>query len=222
MTLLKIAITLLLCLTPLFAQTASRPAATDNTLDCTTVDSSPGCNSFNEMVLKKDKELLDALNGVDITYACFEKSRDSFVMIAVQPAEEYRYQKTRAPSLVTQSGWMFFQRYNDGVSEGLRLIVGAWTKGPAVPEYFSADSSNKEATASFTEDEVTVGFSYENLGKTKTDYTMSIRRSTLRFLETYRFPSENNKTTNSSTDTGHCALVAKPKSASPPPQGPPA
>jgi hypothetical protein len=67
---------------------AQVPAAADRQknvgIDCSTLENAKGCNSYNEMFIAKDKDLLESFD-YDEAYVCFPEYVDEFFVIAFSP-----------------------------------------------------------------------------------------------------------------------------------------
>jgi hypothetical protein len=199
---MKAAIIFFMLSLPLIAQKASTPEPAKITpADCTVIDRSPACQSFNELVVAHDKDLIGMLQGDYITYVCFEKDEDVFMLFSISPATPSLYQKQKSSAMETQRSTAFYQKFKNGVGQDFQFLAGTW-KRIMDSEYFSTDPGDEGI--SFNQTELIYTDTYENLRKTKTQYSISIRRSTLRFAANYAFPSEDNKATTSLDDTGHC------------------
>ena len=162
------------------------------------------------MVTGHDKDLVIFLGGDYITYVCFEKDEDNFMVISVSPAYGSFYRKEKPRGFESQRSVSSFQRFKNGESIDSAFLPGIW-KRVGVSEFFVTDAGAQ--SVGVNDSEITYTDAYENLRKTKTEYSLSIRRSTLRFAENYRFPSEDAKAKTSIDGTGRCLLYgAKPRS----------
>ena len=155
------------------------------------------------MVVSGDQDVTALLSGDGyISYVCFEKAEDTFMIFSVGTPRPPFYVKDKLTKLEVQRGSAFFQKYKNGVSQDFEIIGGKWQRIEGLSENFLPDPGDQEISLSDTE--LTFTETYSNLKKTKTSHSISIRRSTLRFAETYRFPSDDNKSTENVEDTGHC------------------
>jgi hypothetical protein len=154
------------------------------------------------MVTANDKDLTAFLDGSYVAYVCFEQDADNFRIISISPSSEILYEKEKATSVETQKGWAFYQQFKNGVKNDFQVLGGMWKRAPGMSEYFYTEPGDQ--TMSLNDSEVIYTDTYENLKKTKTHYSLTIRRSTLRFAQNYRFPSDDIKTTSNVDETGRC------------------
>jgi hypothetical protein len=189
---------------PSSSQASAPPAPSPKipTADCTLVDDSPGCRSFNEMLVSQDKDLTSAFDGSYIVYACFERGADIFRIISISSPNPLLYEKEKSTPIESQKSVAFYQQFKNGVSSDFQIIGGTWKHSPGFSEFFN--SAPGDQTISVNDAEVAYTDTYENLRKTKTTYTLTIRRSTLRFAQNYRYPSEDNKAVENVDETGRC------------------
>lgn len=183
------------------------PALSANPLqvDCTKVESLSACASFNEMVYAKDKDLLSSIQGGDHTFVCFRTSEDVFIVISLSSPYDRGFAKP-APGKTASSqfGRVRYKRYKDGISEYIRFAPGTWTRETGMPDTFET-KPKAPVSAYMNDDELGVGFSYPNAVKTITDYSLTLRRSTLRFVETYEAKdAKPTKPDYTSSAGGHC------------------
>ena len=183
--------------------------------NCTTLPYlSEGCTSYNEMVAKQDKDLMGALkNGT--TLVCFRPGEDVFFLISHNRPGDGDFSKSPNPNTLHAFGFLAYDRYKDGVLDYDAWLIGDWTKSKLldVPASFVAADKGTNANAIVTETEIAYSYTFENLSHTKTNYSVQVRESTLRFSETYTFPdlptpNTPRAATPSETQanyTGHCA-----------------
>jgi len=198
--------------------------------DCSKLSpASPGCKSYNEMVFASDKQLLSTFQ-TDITFVCWRPYKDVFFTLSyAQPSYE---EFTRVGSTTTYQtpGMLYYVRYKDGVRDDMQYVLGSWkkyTKDGGQPAQFfpSQNSAARSLNGNITADEVGIEYSFSNLSNTKTAYSVSIRRSTLRFVENYMWEnppekpqkakaadqSQQSEPTKGSEDiTGYCTLITPP------------
>jgi hypothetical protein len=119
---------------------------------------------------------------------------------------------------------LFYVRYKNGLRDDVQLVVGRWkksTKDGQEAEFVPHPNAVGTAQGIISDDEVALQYSFPNLTNTKTNYNVAIRRSTLRFLETYQWDnppekpkknkdadeSQNSQPTKGTEDTaGHCGV----------------
>jgi hypothetical protein len=179
--------------------------------DCSTLSYvSAGCASFNEMVAKMDKDILSTLNGNE-AFVCFRPDEDVFFVISFQVPDDSEYSPITLGSREA-AGVIGYDRFKDGVSEDTDIVFGKWKKlrSTAATPYFASDPKS-QSYAAINDTEVSYHASFQNLQNTKTAYDFQIRRSTLRFSETYTFPAERDPkkpasapTSDRAEYTGYC------------------
>jgi hypothetical protein len=190
------------------------PTPPSYTVDCSTVNAPLSCRSFNEMVEKKDPDLLSQIKHP--SFVCFRPHEDVFSIISGGPPVDVAYKKT-TEYLWEAPGLIFYLRFNNGISEQFRLIGGTWSKFPTIsPEVTFQSSKESDTKTSISDSELSLGYEYKNLNGSTTTYTIQIRRSTKRFVETYQYPDdppspEKNKgaqekpqSQSQIQDTGYC------------------
>lgn len=182
---------------------------------------SPGCKSYNEMIAKKDKDVLGALSGsgAGTVYVCFR--RDSFdenhdvFFIASASAPDNLVPTAPKSSFSSTPGYFSYQRFKDGEEDDQEFLLGKWTKFGTMDPTFIAQNNPPDTSATADEGQIAYTNSFKNLAGTTTAYNMQIRRSTLRFSESYTFPqmaAQNRKTAATAASpqmrsdiTGYCA-----------------
>ena len=157
------------------------------------------------MVEKNDKDIVSYVSGDYHSYVCFEKDEDNFIIVATYPPLEGLYRRLpSAPSIVQQPSRVLFIRYKQGVSDDFKFVAGVWKKGAGVGEVFVTPRAS-ETSVSVDNAEIAVEYSFHNLNKNRTHYNFVIRRSTLRFIETWTAPSTKDKSSDQIHEGGHCA-----------------
>ena len=154
------------------------------------------------MVQGKDKDALAFMTPEYFSYVCFAKDADEFTIFAFSTPISDLYRKDKPSAFESQNSTAFVQGFKNGVSKEFQVLPGKWQRMGAIAEYFSSDMGDQKINAS--ESEISYTETYENLKGSKTYHTVSIRRSTLRFAETFQFPADDKKTTDSFDKTGHC------------------
>jgi len=170
---------------------------------------SAGCASYNEMIQKKDKGLLSAVSNH--AFVCFRKGEDAFVTVSYHDPLPAFFSKDAEKGILKQIGTIRYATYKNGVQEIELPISGFWTKAfPEDAPVFTPRESEIQATVN--DGEVSYSYPYPNLGGTTTHYMIRIRRSTLRFVETYEAHRNDKKstTTDQMTNTGYCVEFQSP------------
>jgi hypothetical protein len=212
----------------LFATSALAQSST-YAYDCSKLSpASPGCKSYNEMVIANDKQLLSIFQTENIAFVCFRPYQDVFFTLSyAQPTYE---EFTRVGSTTTYQtpGLLYYVRYKDGVRDDMQFVLGSWkkyTKDGGQPAQFFPTQNSVGPKGNISADEVGIEYTFSNLSNTKTAYNVAIRRSTLRYVENYMWenpPEKSKKTkaadqsqqsepTKGSEDiTGYCASFSLP------------
>jgi hypothetical protein len=202
----KLLLLLFLFSVPPVASQASTPTPEpekDFHVDCSNM-SSKGCTSFNEMIAGKDKDLLVSLRA-DVAVVCFRSGEDVFFLVDYTLPASSSFKKAKDDALQAPA-FVFYSMYKQGVLDAIEVTAGTWTKGTD-EMYYRATPGGDSAQASVSDAEIGFGYVFDNLDKTKTTYSVKIRRSTLRFVEDYRWPNnDKDKTSGSGTNssTGYC------------------
>jgi hypothetical protein len=204
----------------LFSTLAIAQDTLSHTFDCSKLTlSSTGCLSYNEMVRSYDKDLFDAFKNSNETFVCFRSGEDVFMMISYSIPDEI----ANSPRLNSESkGSVIYRRFKDGTFDELKMAFGTWLKNPAQNLLSFVSPDNVKNHAAVDDGEVAFDYSFTNRESTTTIYNLQIRRSTLRFKESYTWDdppaSQKNskapvtlpKHTESGTEiTGHCAEFVK-------------
>jgi hypothetical protein len=206
----KTALLFVVFLGSVLAQNAAPPSATPSyAADCSMVYAPTACRSFNEMVTKKDKDLVSTLAS-GYTFVCFRSQEDTFVLISYSRPASVLFKKHPTLEYFQREGIVFYDRYKDGVRDDSQMSAGEWAKFDLASENASFGPQEKSAPnapqSTINDAEVGFAYSFSNIAGTKTDYQIQIRRSTLRFVETYSAPDDPKKGTFSKTTaTGYCA-----------------
>lgn|GEM_PF-3055732 len=195
------------------------PANAGYSYDCSKLAYvSLGCTSFKEMVDKNDPDIVSALKYSTNTYICFIPNEDEFVVAAFGVPADSDFSPGTGRSLLIAPDIFSFYRFKNGIEDSSDIVTGKWTKfkGLTMNPSFTSEQEIKVSHASVTESEVTYDHTYTNLNGTQTTYTLQIRRSTLRFNESYDAPDKppapakgastpNTKPIHRFSDNGYCA-----------------
>jgi len=156
--------------------------------DCTKLPYvSAGCPSYNEMIAKGDKDLLGLINGSHV-FACFRPNEDVFFVASlIEPYPgEYTARSATAPNSLQSTGIFSYARFKDGFQEDATTLTGLWRKTALINvATFSAKDDQNTAHAAASDTEVSYDNSSRSSNNARAVYALHIRRSTLRFSETY-------------------------------------
>jgi hypothetical protein len=148
------------------------------------------------MVVKKDKDLDYSLSN-NHAFVCFRPFEDVFLMLSYARPESSVFHKNATYSYFEDTGYVFFSRYKNGVSEQFEIVGGRWIRLGSAPDFsftFSSQQKPNESSASVSDTEAEFDNTFTNLNGGTTNYSFKIRRSTLRFAERYQWaPSKDTK-----------------------------
>jgi hypothetical protein len=211
---MKVVFALFLLASFIFAQQATPPSLqkeqpkTQFKVECSGVEATTSCQSYNELVESNDKDVIGSLGGLYDTYVCFSTDEDAFSMVSVSPPWEPGYRKTiKNPRILEQDGQVTLSRYKSGQTDEFKVAEGKWRRGVTLQsDIFHTD--NGADPGAFVDDyTASFQYSYQNTQGRKLTYGISIRRSTKRFTETWDAPAIPEKKQDSIriVSTGHCA-----------------
>jgi hypothetical protein len=186
----------------------------DFTVDCATVQATTSCKSYNELIRAKDKYLLGQMSYQP--FVCFVQDSDQFLVVTTKhpPTDNFRVAKDGISKI---PGVEFLVTFKEGVQDSFRFIAGQWSKMTIADDIqFSFDTEPASDTElSIDQSEIEASYQFKNLYHTTTSYTLKIRRSTKRFVQSYDFPepptpakkgeAPPTPSTTRAGDTGYCA-----------------
>jgi hypothetical protein len=171
-----------------FPQQEAQPRRPEAAYDCTKLPyASAGCQSYDEMLAKEDKDILGLVNGSHV-FACFKPDEDVFFVVSlIEPyPSEYTARSGTSPNNLQSTGIFSYARFKNGMQEDANTLTGLWRKfKPTNATTFSAKDDQNTTHAAANDTEISFDHSFRSLNKTRTVYALQIRRSTLRFSETY-------------------------------------
>ena len=174
--------------------------------DCSTMGVAPGCQSYNKLVQSKDKDILDLVT-TGYAVVCFREKEDIFTIVSFEQPIDGQFAKDPKTSLLSAFGMLFFHRFSGGLSDDSKWLIGKWNRLSLIsdPSFVSHDEANS-LDGSVDSTEINISYPFTNLNHTKTDYSFQVRRSTLRFNETWQFKDDQKTTSSTRTSSsGHCA-----------------
>ena len=184
-------IVLMLALLALQTSTAQPPRVPGPMpAECAGERDTKSCKSFNEMLLSNDKELLGLLQ--DDAVVCFRQGDDVFFIISFHEPTT----GSGGPDLIR------YDRYQNGTSDEFRVVFGKWEKSTAGYYVFHKRPAETEVGANVDPTEILFGYSFKNMNGGTTEYGTHIRRSTLRFSETYEWAKTKGHDSNDLS--GYC------------------
>jgi len=175
--------------------------------DCTKLAyASAGCDSYNQMIKSNDSDVISSLKTSTDAYVCFVEDEDEFFIVSFTEPEDSEYSSSPTTrSLLQSSGAFSYSKYKDGVQNDLGFLFGKWSKvkGLSTSATYLAKDSAGQSHAAVTENEVSYDNTFKNLNDTTTTFALQIRRSTLRFNETYTFPQPATPSRKTGTTAPH-------------------
>jgi len=185
-------------------------------LDCSKLAlPSAGCASYNEMISSNDKDILSTIDHAG-TFACFLSGEDSFILITLNSPEDFLFHKSTNPRILEARGEIWLSKYKKGLTDDFQVADGMWRKivgdTESAPIFRTSKNSTPAPAASAGESEVSFSYSYKNVGGGTTNYSFTMRRSTLRFQQTLQWtlpPKDPKKSAEhgSDEDDGYCLAV---------------
>jgi hypothetical protein len=181
------------------------------TADCSGNRNLPSCKSYNQMISSKDRDLSSILSGH--AYVCFRHDENTFFVISFDEPSKDMFVPTSVPGKSQITGVVKYHRFKDSASDDFRVTAGDWEKTAIgdSKEISFASSSNKapgseeQTAAAVNENEIRIGYSFQNREETKVDCELRLRRSTLNFVENYDWADPKTGKLNHSTYTGDCS-----------------
>ena len=175
---------------------------------------SSACKSFKELADHEDSEILSILRHEcrrggghgGATYICFRDGQDKFLAVAFNMPD----QRTKAEEdRFTGKSSLCLDEYDNGIPGSQQHSWVEWMRTPVNGLEGTTPITGKlyvgdhvapgEIVATVDPTEITVSRSFANKSGSQTDYKFAIRRSTKRWVETYKTD------TRTYTETGHCA-----------------
>jgi hypothetical protein len=188
-----------IAVTPPGASASSTPSVQQAYVaDCSGDRNTRSCTSFNEMIRGNDKHIIQVVS--DDSYVCFKSEEDTFFTIA--------FHQPHNNSLLFP--WVAYEKFTNGVSDTFQLAYGKWNQDPNGSYSFSearapaSKDFNPTGNASITQDQVRFSYTFKNLIGSSTDYSVTLRRSTLRFSERIEWTNPKDKSHNAADSAGYC------------------
>ena len=176
------------------------------TVNCSEAQTSKACKSFKQLLDASDKDVLELLS-LPTSYVCFRPTEDAFLLFHLEEPTQYMWQTLEGDAKgQTQYASPVLAEFRDGVVYDTRAVIGAWYRhSPTDKEplfKIRSDSPfNDGSTLTIDTAELSVQYPFKNQDGGTTQYSLVIRRSTGRFIET--FAVENAPTT---THAGTCLI----------------
>ncbi len=182
-------------------------------------DTSGARRSFNELLSAKDQDVLASIREPH-TYVCYRRNKDEFLLVSFGPEDREWTWSPSADNPETQEALepVFVSDYRHGAtdSHGVGLmVVGKWTRrkdSPALPSFYAADrpvdpnDTSRSSNVNIDNDEFRLEEEFQNIAGGVTDYTLTIRRSTGRFTESYDVKARASESGTLTEDDGRCSI----------------
>ena len=172
---------------------------------------SPGCESFNQMTAAGDSELISQLEKEKQAWVCFRRSEDVFIVVSHFEPKQWWFNDK--PNLM-QISPVEYRRFKAGVLDDFQSWSGIWSlerQGVLSTAKFESilrngSSSNRRGAEDFCDidsSEVSLSYPFESLNRSTTSYGLTIRESTLRFVESWIYPAASGES-NKDEKSGQC------------------
>jgi hypothetical protein len=169
------------------------------------------CHMFNEMLAAKDNEFDDLQSANNTFYVCFEDNQ--FFVLKFRNPVQSRWKHAAQPSKRSQGsdpnehqeGSMTFKSFVNGIEDEIQIRSIDWTR------LYEDDSSDYGKSLRYDYPDAKIDSSEVSLdiARSKTTRTITIRRSTLRFVDHFFSTSEKNGENDSFDKTGYCSAYPK-------------
>jgi hypothetical protein len=173
----------------------SQPAAKPKTpsVTCPPTEASKACSSFRQLLDAHDKEILEILSS-PTSYVCFRPKDDAFLIFHMNPLSRYGWVKSEDRVGQIQYSSAGLTEYRDGVLYQFKDARRYWYRySPDDEPMFHSETTDgmfKGLKVDILDTEISVDYPFKNQNGGTTEYSLSIRRSTGRFTETFRSESE--------------------------------
>ena len=167
------------------------------------------CKSFQTMLSAGDRGLLAMRSGR--AYVCFREDEDTFFVVSFDEPSESG--STMAPEKSPVAGTLQYHRFKNGTSDDYRVVAGVWEEnafGDGKQFRFTQlrgrepSTSEPVAAAAVNQNEVRVGYSFQNRQNDTVNYELRIERAPRGFAEDYDWLDPRNNKHNHSRYTGNC------------------
>ena len=156
-------------------------------VDCRKIKSSPACKSFNQMLERGDRDLVDAISGANQAVVCFRPDEDTFVLVSYGRVGGRPFLAGPEPNLERSSASVKAMVYKNQLPDDLRHWAGYWQKQAGQPKNQGVFASSNEDGGKVKIDPsgLLISYDFSNSDKTTTTYTLQVHRPTLGAVETF-------------------------------------
>ena len=173
------------------------------TVNCSEAQTSKACSSFKQLLDAHDSDMLVTLSPV--SYVCFRPIEDAFLVFHTDALSPYGWRPPDDGVGQIQESSANLLEYRDGIQYSAKSARRYWYRyGPDDKPVFHSETTEgryKGLKIDIDDSELSIDFPFNNQIGGTTQYSLTIRRSTGRFIETYS--SENTATT---THSGICLI----------------
>lgn len=178
------------------------------TVNCSEAQTSRACSSFMQLLEAHDTDILATLSS-PTSYVCFRPSEDDFWVFHMQAPSKSTYAWKESDDGVGQtqrlSAFASLEEYRDGVLYTFSPGVGYWRRysHDGEPTFYSesTEGPHKGLKIDIEATEISIDYPFKNQNGGTTQYSLTIRRSTGRFIETFSVEH-----TPSTTHSGTCLI----------------
>lgn len=203
-----------LCFLTIVSAQSLPPQLSKYEVNCASLFSA-GCSSYNEMVQKKDKQLLHDFDTYDHAFACFRTAEDVFMLLYYSDPVPDAYSKSPLTNpFVQQEDFVSYARYKHGLLDDYQATQGLWRKRAHATDNNATfvSSPSSDPSARIDDSEISFFYTFQNIYDAKTSYSLRVRKSTLRFSEVFEWQGQKNAKKDQDNagmtdNTGQCAEV---------------
>jgi hypothetical protein len=174
--------------TPAKPQLPTKPEAPS--VNCSDAPTSKACGSFKQLLEAHDKDILDSISS-PTSYVCFRPNEDVFLIFHVKDPTEYFWLRLDDSSKgEKQYGSPVLAEFRNGLLYRTTNGIGYWFRSSPTekePIFKSRpdENYNDGATVIIAGTEISIDHTFKNQNGGTTQYSLTIRRSTGRFIETF-------------------------------------
>jgi len=172
-------------------KTAEKPQVSTNVkapaITCSEPAALKGCRTFKQLLEAHDRDILDSVSS-PIAYVCFRSGEDAFLIFRSEPPSEYGWKKLEDGGETQEfTSAAMLTEYRDGVFYRVEDGRGYWRRYLPEPVFHSEAKGGlfKGLKVTIDDTEISIEYPFRNDTTETTNYSLIIRRSTGRFIETY-------------------------------------
>jgi len=188
-------------------KTAQKPQpAKPPSVNCPEAQTSKACHSFKQLLDAQDKDILHSLS-LPPSYVCFRPGEDAFLIVNVEEPRPYGWKKLDDNGVEEQQfkSSVKLTEYKEGVFNSIKNGREVWRRSSPddEPLFYSEATEGlfKGLKIVVDEAEITIDYPFNNQNGGTTQYSLTIRRSTGRFIEAF-----TSEITHTTTQSGSCLI----------------